>query len=135
MKRTTFSTTSTFLYAIFGFVAGILWPIVGMFFAVWVNRIPVGLAEFIRMQRTQPLLWIIDTAPLFLALTFGLAGRRQDNLIHLKASLQETVLERTSDLQRANRNCKKMSTSAAGSKSSSARQKEIGRQPLTPSLI
>ena len=107
MKRTTFSTTSTFLYAIFGFVAGILWPIVGMFFAVWVNRIPVGLAEFIRMQRTQPLLWIIDTAPLFLALTFGLAGRRQDNLIHLKASLQETVLERTSDLQRANQELQK----------------------------
>ncbi len=98
MKRTAIFSTSTFRYSLFGFLMGCFFPILGMLFAVWVNHLPSGWADFVRMQRDEPLLWIVDTAPLFLGFAFGVAGRREDSLTQIKLHLEETVSERTAQL-------------------------------------
>jgi len=100
MKRTAIFSSSTFRYTLLGVLMGCLFPILGMLFAVWVNRLPFGWANLVEMQRLQPLLWIIDTAPLFLGFAFGVAGRREDSLIQIKLCLEKTVSERTTELQR-----------------------------------
>ena len=107
MKRTAIFSTSTFRYTVLGVLMGILFPILGMIFAVWVNHLPSGWADFIKMQQEEPLLWIIDTAPLFLGFAFGVAGMREDSLIQIKVRLEQTVSERTGELQRANQSLQK----------------------------
>jgi two-component system, sensor histidine kinase and response regulator len=107
MKRTGIFSTSTFRYSLLGIMMGCLFPILGMLFAVWVSHLPARWADFVEMQRVQPLLWIIDTAPLFLGLAFGLVGRREDSLVQIKLRLEQTVSERTEDLQRINRELQK----------------------------
>jgi PAS domain S-box-containing protein len=98
MKRTAIFSTSTFRYTLFGVLMGCLFPLLGMLFAVWVNHLPSGWKDFVEMQRDQPLLWIIDTAPLFLGFAFGVAGNREDSLTRIKLHLEQTVSERTAQL-------------------------------------
>ena len=104
MKRVAFYNNSTFRYALFGFLFGCLFPAIGMLFSILVNHIAFGWAALIEVQRSQNLLWIIDTAPLFLGLAFGLAGKREEGLIQIKNNLEQTVTDRTSELQGLNRN-------------------------------
>ena len=103
MKRTTPFSSSIFRYTLLGVLGGCLFPLLGMVFALWVNHLTLGWAAFLELQRSQPLLWIIDTAPLFLGLAFGAAGRRDDSLVQIKGRLEQTISERTAELQRANR--------------------------------
>jgi len=107
MKRTAIFSTSTFRYTLLGVLMGCLFPMLGMLYAVLVNHLPAGWADFVKMQREQPLLWIIDTVPLFLGFAFGVAGMREDSLIQIKVRLEQTVSERTGDLQRANQELQK----------------------------
>jgi GAF domain-containing protein len=56
---------------------------------------PLNISSIINIQRTDPLLWVIDTAPIFLGLVAGFAGRKQDMLLKINQELGE----RESDLQ------------------------------------
>ena len=101
MKRLEIIDNSTFRYALFGFLFGCLFPILGMLLLVWSNHLTIGWAAFMSVQQNQELLWIIDSAPLFLGLAFGIVGRRADNLFTVKTHLEQTISERTSELQAA----------------------------------
>jgi len=103
MKRVANFNTSTFRYALFGFLFGCIFPIVGMMLIVWVNHLSFGLAALMEIQQSQKLLWIIDTAPLFLGLAFGVAGRREDSFIQIKTHLEQAVTERTAEMEGVNR--------------------------------
>lgn len=99
MKRAAINNNSTFRYALFGFLFGCLFPILGMFISIWSDHIPISLTSFLDVQRNKTLLWIIDSAPLFLGLTFGLVGWREDKLRRVKIQLEQTLSEQTSELQ------------------------------------
>lgn len=58
-----------------------------------------SLLSVIAHAHTQPLLYIIDTAPFFLGFFARLAGIRQDRLLRFSASLEQQVAEKTESLQ------------------------------------
>ena len=73
-------------YALYGALFGALFPLISTVFDLLVQGVPFTLSNALQLQRSQPLHWVIDSAPLFLGLFAGLAGRRQDTVI---AKVQE----------------------------------------------
>jgi GAF domain-containing protein len=53
-----------------------------------------------RVQMGSPLLWLTDTAPLFLGLLAGIAGRRQDRLARVNQRLEQQAEERSQAVQK-----------------------------------
>ncbi|HSG14913.1 MAG TPA: GAF domain-containing protein [Anaerolineae bacterium] len=70
----------TIRYAILGAAFGLLFPIVATLIFVWESGAAFTLQAFVEAQLNTPLLWIIDTAPLFLGLFAAFAGQREDRL-------------------------------------------------------
>ncbi len=110
------SRRRAFQYAAAGVVAGIIFPVVASIFKLVELHMPITLAGMIGIQQTETVLWITDTAPFFLGLVAGIAGRQQDRLVQANAVLQQretelrsirsgletNVLERTSELDQRN---------------------------------
>ncbi len=88
-----FLKTATRRYAAAGVAFGFMFPIVATIVSILEAQLPLSLASAIAVQRTQPLLWIIDTAPLFLGLFASLAGRREDRLVKANTELHELTEE------------------------------------------
>ena len=59
----------------------------------------VTFATVVTGQSSNPLLWIIDTAPICLGLLAGLVGIRQDRVSGIIANLDQHVLQRTEELR------------------------------------
>lgn len=103
-------------YSLLGVAFGLLFPIVATFLDIAIQDLPVGLESAVLVQSTNPLLWIIDSAPAILGLLAAAAGIRQDRLLQANALLdaretemriaQETVeqqvQDRTAELEDAN---------------------------------
>ena len=68
-------------YALYGALFGALFPLISTVFDLLVQGVPLTLSNAMQLQRSQPQHWVIDSAPLFLGLFAGLAGRRQDTVI------------------------------------------------------
>ncbi len=117
MKRTgVFLKTNAQRYALLGACFGLLFPIVAILIRMVGAGMPLNLSSILAVFASDPLLWIIATAPLFLGLFAAVAGRRQDELektnTTLKARereleaaqlvLEERVNERTRDLAAQN---------------------------------
>lgn len=108
--------TDTFRYALVGALCGFAFPLAATWVELVSRKLSFGLASTMEIHRTTPLLWIIDTAPLVLALFAALAGRRQDAVQRLnamlvmretdmqtaQATIEQHVQERTGELERAN---------------------------------
>jgi GAF domain-containing protein len=75
-----FFKTAARRYAAAGAAFGLLFPAVATIISILEAQMPLSLASVIAVQRAHPLLWIIDTAPLFLGLFAAFAGRREDRL-------------------------------------------------------
>jgi GAF domain-containing protein len=104
-------------YTIFGTLFGVLFPLVGTFLAVAIAGKSFTLDSLLFIQRTTPLLWIIDTAPIVIGLFAGFAGRKQDTLTETnkqlrkseselknnQANLEQYANERTAELLTANK--------------------------------
>ena len=89
-------------FLIIGFVFGLLFPILGTILYVLKLGQPITLVSLGDAQRTQILLWIIDSAPIFLGLAFLFTGNQIEHLNHFNRQLQSTISERTKDLQASN---------------------------------
>ena len=101
-------------YALIGALFGLLFPISATLIRIADQGLPYTLISAGRVQSTDSLLWIIDTAPLIIGYIAMLAGRRQDHshqreiqliqkeveISAAKASLEQRVIERTKDLER-----------------------------------
>jgi GAF domain-containing protein len=85
---TSANTSFTARYAILGAVFGLLFPLVAVGILMWSRSIPVQLSNLVELYRTEPLLWIIATVPLFLGFFAAIAGRRQEMLRQAYAQLQ-----------------------------------------------
>ena len=107
MKRVSLFSSPIFHYVLIGVILGCLFPIFGMLISVWLSHIPITLTSLRSTQTTQPLLWIIDTAPLVLGLSFSLIGRREVRLIQTKVRLELEIEKSTADLRQANQQLQK----------------------------
>lgn len=70
-------------YSIYGALFGLAFPVGSTFLLALVELHSVGLDALIQAQRDSPLLWVIDSAPIWLGLFASFAGRRQDQLAEL----------------------------------------------------
>ncbi len=106
----------TVQFAAAGVVIGLVFPAIASIMKLSELGLPVTLVNMLAMQGMDRVLWITDTAPLFLGLLAGIAGRRED--LHLQASkmvqqreaeldairknLEDTVAERARQLDQRN---------------------------------
>lgn len=97
MKRTgIFLKTNAQRYALIGASFGLLFPILAILIRTVGRGIPLSLSSTADVFASDPLLWIIVTAPLFLGLFAAVAGRRQDELEKTNSILQAREQELTS---------------------------------------
>ena len=103
-------------YALSGAVAGLFFPILASIIKIAELGLSPSPANAIRVQLAEPLLWITDTAPFFLGLLAGIAGRRQDLVVQanqelltreaelnsVRLELEQGISERTSALEKRN---------------------------------
>lgn len=101
MKRL-IGLSSTLKYTLSGILIGLIFPIFGTILQVFIDGSSLNLEATLLAQRGHPLLWIIDTVPLFLGLSFGFYGSREDRLRRLNAHLEETITARTMELVQTN---------------------------------
>ena len=80
-------------YAILGAAFGFLFPLAGTVLELLFSRLPITFNNLIYIQSIDPLLWIVDTAPLVIALFAGYAGRKQDILTKVNEQLRERERE------------------------------------------
>jgi len=62
------------LYGFAGFLFGFLFPLFATLVALRENNLSISLVNIFVVQSSEPLLWIIDTAPIFLGSTAALMG-------------------------------------------------------------
>ncbi len=77
-----------------GVLFGCCFPVISALIVVLGSGLPFRLASFFAIQRGNPLLWIIDTAPLFLGLFSYFAGRYHASSLKLNEDLQFSLDER-----------------------------------------
>jgi len=116
-RRSPFINTETQKYALIGVLFGLMFPLGASLLRIANTGLPFELASFAIVQRSDSLLWIIDTAPVFLGIFAAIAGRRQDVLQNvyerlkqreneleiIQAELELRVKDRTSELVFANK--------------------------------
>ncbi|MCF8278488.1 MAG: SpoIIE family protein phosphatase [Flavobacteriales bacterium] len=89
-------------YAIYGALFGLAFPIMSTLFDAFVRDMGYGITDLLEVQRTQPLHWIIDTAPIFLGFFSCLAGIKQQEVIEANEGLENKVQQRTELLNEQN---------------------------------
>lgn len=108
-------------YAIYGALFGLLFPIGSTIVRILDAGLPLTASSIIQVQASDTLLWVIDTAPLFLGFFAWLAGYRQDmlqrtntdlvstekELKNIQATLEQRVAQRTLELTAANQKAEK----------------------------
>ena len=114
-------TNATRTYALYGVLFGLLFPIGSTIVRILDAGLSISLSSIISIQSTDKLLWVIDTAPVFLGFFAGLAGYRQDmlqktntelvntekELKNIQITLEQRVEQRTRELSTANQNAEK----------------------------
>ncbi len=90
-------------YTLFGTLFGLCFPIgsIAFLYATGELHYTPGLIGILRAAHRNPLLYVIDTAPLFLGLFARIAGIRQDGLQAVATSLEEQVALKTESLRHA----------------------------------
>ena len=83
-------------YAFIGVLFGFSFPIFGTVLSVVISQVPLTLSALIQAQTMDPVLWVVDTAPLVLGLFAGFAGRTQDKL----RGINEILVTRELELQK-----------------------------------
>lgn len=66
-------------YAAYGAIFGLLFPVIATLIQSIIDMGEITRDAMLAVQRTDPLLWIIDSAPFWLGLFASIAGGRQDN--------------------------------------------------------
>jgi PAS domain S-box-containing protein len=82
-------------YALVGAAIGTLFPVFATIRELITLDLPITFANAMRAQRGQPLLWLIDTAPIILALSSLMAGTRKAALVALLEDERSLSTRRT----------------------------------------
>ena len=89
-------------FTLYGAIFGLLFPIIATLLQAFLKHGNLAMSSLIDVQLTDPLLWIIDSAPFWLGLFARFAGRRQDNLkeiIRQSAATEIAIPEEPEDSQ------------------------------------
>ena len=89
-------------YFIYGALFGFCFPVISSILDVLIQGLPFTIDSIKQVQHTQPLHWVIDSAPLFLGLFAMLAGIKQDEVMQMNQNLEQKVQDRTRDLHEKN---------------------------------
>jgi PAS domain S-box-containing protein len=93
----------TFRYSFFGISFGLCFPIFAILIDILLfKNLDLSWQNVARVHLSNPLHFIIDTAPFFLGLAFGIAGSFLDKLSQVNQSLEKVVSERTKELKYIN---------------------------------
>jgi GAF domain-containing protein len=79
----------------FGVAFGFLFPIVATLLELNITQEPVNFTGVLTVQAANPLLWIIDSAPLFLGLFAYMVGIRAARIDRINATLAQSNRERS----------------------------------------
>lgn len=88
-------------YTILGIAFGFLFPILSSIITAYLQFDTISFVNLVAVQINEPLLWIIDTAPVFLGIIARLAGHHQDELLKLVANQDKIIADQTNDLREA----------------------------------
>lgn len=90
-------------YTLYGALFGLCFPIGSIFFLYLRSEITdtSNWLTLIASAHHNSLLWVIDSAPLFLGLFARLAGMRQDRILRFSESLEQQVTDKTESLRLA----------------------------------
>jgi diguanylate cyclase (GGDEF)-like protein len=92
------------VYAVYGFLFGLAFPLGCLLLLVTTGRVDAGqgvVAMIAQAHADQVLLYVVDTAPVFLALFAGFAGVRQDRIQRFNLDLERQVADKTRSLWQA----------------------------------
>jgi hypothetical protein len=103
-------------YALVGVAFGFLFPVISTIMEVLLSQHPLNFSSIYLVQASDPLLWVIDTAPIFLGLFAAYAGREHDMVSKInwemrnreveleanKLNLEQYINDRASELQFTN---------------------------------
>jgi two-component system, sensor histidine kinase and response regulator len=84
----------TLRFALLGGAFGAAFPLVGTLLEMGLEAHAYGLGSALSVQAGEPLLWIIDTAPLVLGACGALIGRRQGEIHRLQQGRLEAEVDR-----------------------------------------
>jgi diguanylate cyclase (GGDEF)-like protein/PAS domain S-box-containing protein len=87
-------------YTGFGVAFGLLFPVISALIEIFLRGIPVSFSAFIQVQKENPLLWVIDSAPLFLGIVAWFAGTREQKLQEQANCLEDLVESRSQEVIR-----------------------------------
>jgi len=89
-------------YTLLGIAFGCCFPIAATVLDILYGGLPLNLASAMAVQQTNPLHWIIDSAPLVLGFAAYVVGHRQQQISQINASLSSLIEQRTQQLSEAN---------------------------------
>ena len=81
------------LYTVYGVLFGFLFPLTSGLYLILQNGYLFTFSSFFAVQRNNPLMWMIDSAPLFLGLFALMGGIRQSRVLHLNEELNAHIIE------------------------------------------
>jgi len=82
-------------YTLIGVLFGLIFPIASSLILLYENDLPVTLGNLITIQKTNPLLWIIDTAPIFLGFFAFIIGKNHAQALLANKELENSLFERS----------------------------------------
>ena len=87
-------------YALFGVLLGLCFPIFSLLLdGVFFKSLPFDAYFIGKVHHLNPIHFVIDTAPIVLGFSFGIAGSIAQKLYVFKLNLEAIVDERTQELQ------------------------------------
>lgn len=89
-------------YTLYGVLFGLLFPLIATLLETWVQFNTLDLRAMLAVQLSTPLLWIIDSAPLFLGLFARIGGQQKDKVNLYAGRLEDDIKNRTKDLEGTN---------------------------------
>jgi len=93
--------TNRFLYSCAGMGFGGLFPILALQWIAYSEGESITFGNVLALHEAYPLLWLIDTAPLFLGIIAFIAGMRHDQLRTVLTHQEKVIQDRTNALKQA----------------------------------
>jgi GAF domain-containing protein len=82
-------------YTLFGVLFGFLFPLLATIWGVYALALPFNMASIMIVQNSNPLYWMIDSAPIFLGLFALYGGIRHAQALELNQELESGLQERS----------------------------------------
>ena len=89
---------SVIKYTVAGVLFGLIFPVAATLIEVAQRQLNLSWSSIALVQTTSPLVWIVDSAPLFLGIFANQTGKREDKLQEQTKLLEQQVEERSTEI-------------------------------------